>query len=50
MSGEKYIVVYGNPIDGFAFYGTFDSHADANYWASEHCEFCFNITLLQKTE
>ena len=34
---NKYIIVYGNPIDGFNFRGPFDTHADAVTYG-EHVE------------
>jgi hypothetical protein len=30
---NKYIVICGNPVDGFAYYGTFDTHEEAQAFA-----------------
>lgn len=34
----KWIVINGNPVDGYSFYGTFDSESDADYWGSINFE------------
>lgn len=34
----RYIVVSGNPIDGFHFRGPFDDEDDAREWAEQHCK------------
>lgn len=32
---EKHIVVTGNPVDGFTFYGTFRTANEAGDWAAD---------------
>lgn len=32
----KVIVVFGNPMIGFSYVGTFDTTDDANVWADEN--------------
>lgn len=34
---RQLIVCCGNPFDGFAFAGPFDSHNEALAWAERHC-------------
>jgi hypothetical protein len=46
MNKNKWIVIFGKLVDGFVFYGTFDSYADANIWGGENCESGFSIAQL----
>lgn len=32
----KYIIIYGDPMDGFNYRGPFDTQADATEWAEDH--------------
>jgi hypothetical protein len=34
MSTEKFIVIYGDPVEGFAHVGPFDTHAEAVEYAT----------------
>lgn len=38
MNTYKYMIVVGNPSEGFEYYGPFDSRTDAVEWASDDCE------------
>jgi hypothetical protein len=33
---DKYIVVVGDPVDGFEFYGPFNTEPEAIEWAGEN--------------
>lgn len=47
----KWIVINGNPIDGYKFYGTFSSELDASYWGSINFEESgFTVVELKKGE
>ena len=35
---NRYIVIVGNPVDGFSFFGLFDSAKDAGDWAECECK------------
>lgn len=36
MSNDRSIIVAGNPIDGFKFYGPFDDAGGANKWGDNN--------------
>jgi len=36
MSNDRSIIVAGNPVDGFKFYGPFDDTGSANEWADDN--------------
>ena len=31
---QQYIIIDGNPVDGYQFYGPFDDGEKASYWAN----------------
>jgi hypothetical protein len=46
---KKYIIMYGNPIDGFKFVGPFDSLNDAlEHLEEEHADYDMCIAELQE--
>jgi hypothetical protein len=48
---EQWIVINGNPINGYTYYGAFDSPQDANYWGHNNFdESGFYITELTQPE
>jgi hypothetical protein len=48
---EQWIVINGNPINGYTYYGTFDNAQDANYWGhSNFDESGFYITEITQPE
>ena len=32
---NNFIVIVGNPVDGFSFYGSFDTESEATDWAGD---------------
>lgn len=33
MTNQKYIVICGDPVNGFKYYGPFDTVEEAQHWA-----------------
>ena len=44
---RRWLVVYGDPVDGFEFYGTFNSHEEAVSWAESSLDSPWWIAKLQ---
>lgn len=51
MSNEyEYIIIEGNPVDGFDFTGPFDTFDEATEYASQHFDIGWHIADLNVPE